>query len=103
MTNADRYKTAYERLKAHREMCRRKNNCNCIGDSLCLLKWLEQEVEEKLLPCPFCGGTETTRIEKDNIGCFRVECQNLKCEMNPKTPWCDIVESAIGMWNRRAQ
>ena len=99
MTNAEKYKTAYERLKAHREMCRRKNGCNCIGDSLCLLKWLEQEAEEKLLPCPFCGSKDINRTSYGfNYSGYMVACTNCNS--------CSIANTrreAVERWNRRAK
>lgn len=108
MTNAEKYKTPKERAKEYKKYCSSHGGCHKCGlnkyaGSVCRYAWLDLEYKEELKPCPFCGETKTTRIEKDNSGCFRVECQNLKCEMNPKTPWCDIVESAIGVWNRRAK
>ena len=109
MTNAEKFKSTEDRYVEFKKFCHKYACGNCplnedgIVEAKCGFKWLYLEYKEELKPCPFCGGTKTTRIEKDKSGYFRVECQNLKCEMNPKTPWCNIVESAIGVWNRRAK
>lgn len=62
MKNFEKYKTAEERLVAfdrwHEKHCGMSGVC--AKDDICayaVLSWLEDEfVEEKPLPCPFCGG-----------------------------------------------
>lgn len=96
MTNAERYKTADERLNAHHEMCIHKDGCNCIGKSRCLLEWLEKEAEEeKPLPCPFCGAEAILYA----TGMPYVRCDNCKAQTTAyQTP-----EEAVAAWNRRTR
>ena len=66
-------------------------------------------MNEKLRPCPFCGG-EAYMIEvephthkiaiwvPDSVGeCF-IECTNCTCAMSANTK-----EEAVAAWNRRAE
>ena len=61
-------------------------------------------MDEKLLPCPFCGGEARVIEETRDDNCFRMDGYAVRCEK------CDVstdlyVESdvAISVWNRRAQ
>ena len=100
MTNAEKYKTANERLTAHYKMCE-NNKCNCSGVALCVLRWLEQEAEEeKPLPCPFCG-SEACIISgtKDHY----IVCRNDDCAAALIARSFSSAEEAIAAWNRRAK
>ena len=99
MTNAEKYKTPDERLKAHHEMCKGKKDCACVGNALCLLEWLEKEVGEELLPCPFCGGEASVAVSLGDQGepiTYRV-----KCECGISTDYFKKKNMAIIAWNRR--
>lgn len=99
MKNYEKYKTVEERLRAHYGMCALKSGCNCKGGKLCLLKWLEQEAEEKKpkpLPCPFCGGK--ANIKPSSSGFF-VECN----DCTARTYYYEKRSVAVEAWNRRAK
>lgn len=54
-------------------------------------------VNEKLKPCPFCGGEAITL--ENMIGNYRVECYHCFAH----TFYEDSKEKAIEEWNRRAE
>jgi len=63
MTNYQRFKTPNDRIKGFRDFCSTGcENCilldRCNGNGKCgWAYWLDLNVpEEKILPCPFCGG-----------------------------------------------
>lgn len=58
-----------------------------------------------LKPCPFCGKNPSivkhkTDFEKHPI-VYSIECHNLRCFINPKTPTSHIIEQNVEIWNRR--
>lgn len=104
MTNAEKYKTAKERLKALDKWCdsgvRQGSYGKCLasGCIACALKWLELEAEEeKPLPCPFCGG-EVDVISTSEINI--VSCAK-GCGYYSKSS--ESKESAIAAHNRIAR
>ena len=52
-----------------------------------------------LLPCPFCGNEACIAVSDLGYG---VNCNNLNCDMRPKTPIWEKVQQAIKRWNTRA-
>lgn len=80
MTNEQKHKTPDERVKAFNEWCfnRDCNSCklkahNFDGGDGCRFYWLALEADEdKLEPCPFCGGT--TEVITDEQGYYGVSC-----------------------------
>lgn len=81
VTNAERYKTAEERHKAHFAWCKaNKSKAKCdeyMPCIKCAFRWLELEARnEDLMPCPFCGGD--TEVVIDECGCYCVSC--IHCE-----------------------
>ena len=77
MTNAEKFKTAGERAKAFEKWCRNRPSSTCCKDvhscNMCHYAWLDLEAEEeKMLPCPFCGGTN---LVIQDVGGFELECQ----------------------------
>ena len=81
MTNAEKFKTAEQRAKAFEKWCKNSTSqsrgpaCkvdmpNCFT---CQFAWLDLEAEEeKILPCPFCGGMD---LVIQDVGGFELECQ----------------------------
>lgn len=62
--------------------------------------WLNEEVEDGIKRCPFCGGeAETNNLMKPDINdrCW-IECR--ECGISTKI--CDNEQEAIDAWNRRA-
>lgn len=60
MTNAEKYKTAEERVEAFGKFCaatKLKKQCeDALSCTECQFAWLDMEAEEeKPLPCPSCG------------------------------------------------
>ena len=74
MTNCEKFKTAKEREIAFGEWCKTQQH-DCPRGSKCLrcmFEWLDLEAEEeKMLPCPFCGGTD---LVIQDVGGFELEC-----------------------------
>lgn len=58
---------------------------------------------EKVKPCPFCG-KEPVTIEFPDLNETRctIGCGNSLCFIHPYTPRMKTVESAVDIWNRRA-
>lgn len=52
------------------------------------------------LPCPFCGSTGLLIRLTDAVERFRVECREAMCCMGP---WRFSEESAVKVWNIRAE
>ena len=50
--------------------------------------------------CPFCGEKGSTPFLDNNKG-WVVDCVNVSCPVNPKTPPCGSPEIAIEHWNKR--
>lgn len=86
MTNAEKYKTVYERSTAFRKFCGEnisKHSCSkCIlhDYNVCEFAWLDLEHKEELKKCPFCGG-EAKVTSSIHQGCeyHCVECT--KCHV----------------------
>lgn len=80
MTNEQKYKTPEERNNAFSEWCFNRDCESCKlkahnfdGGDGCRFYWLALEAEEeKLGPCPFCGGT--TEVITDEQGYYGVSC-----------------------------
>jgi Lar family restriction alleviation protein len=102
MTNGEKFKTVNERFEAFDEFCDNHTCGNCpagnvdCSESECAFNWLDLEYEEKLRPCPFCGGEAKSR--KSN-GVYYVFCTNC----STKTVDSITPDSAIDAWNRRAK
>lgn len=102
MTNEEKYKTPEERINAFNAFCEQHNICkDCHlsttirsgARSECVLKWLTLEAkEEKLLPCPFCGGDAEEAFH------YGVRCKDCKSS----TMAYATKAEAIAAWNRRA-
>lgn len=60
-----------------------------------LIEWAMSEHEEKLKPCPFCGGKAVTNI--DETGKYKVFCTSCIA----KTDTYTNETYAIQAWNRR--
>lgn len=58
----------------------------------------DRAMDEKLKPCPFCGG-EATYIKKINDIKSYIGCSNASCIAEPFSFLVD--EAAIKAWNRR--
>ena len=54
---------------------------------------------EQLKRCPFCGNKPT--LQRYGLYDYAVECNSDECNINPRTPVCDVEESAIEIWNTR--
>ncbi len=61
---------------------------------------------EKLKPCPFCGGKadiiENSGRKKGEAKSFHPCCHNEKCIMFVGALWYNNKTEAINAWNRRA-
>lgn len=57
----------------------------------------------KLLPCPFCGGKVKLDKYTDVVGRnkFGIVCKNEECNCLPFTSWWASKEDAIKSWNTR--
>lgn len=110
MTNLEKYKTAQDREMAFRWFCK-AHHCEACplsdfrGSSEfcplhygCVLKWLEMEAEEELLPCPFCGG-KASAVDSGVSIAAHVRCDNCHSSSGDY----DTKEEAIAAWNRRAK
>lgn len=104
MTNEEKYKTAQKRESAFTQFCSPRDcaECPCLEGRKtahgCILNWLETEVEEELLPCPFCGGKAST-VEMLNGDAVAVLCKG--CHTTSRN--CNTKEDAISAWNRRSK
>lgn len=111
MTNQEKYKTAKEREDEFRQFCKSHRVCEACPlfevrraynaysfQYGCLLKWLEIEVEEELLPCPFCNGTPL-RCHDGTLGVYYVRC----CDCGSMTKDFTTKDEAIAAWDRRAK
>ena len=54
---------------------------------------------DKLLPCPFCGG-EAIVYTDEETNCYMIGCKS-NCAVEPMTEWCETEENAIAQWNTR--
>lgn len=59
-----------------------------------------------LKPCPFCG-SEATIVMLEGLympqNVYRAKCNNAECLVNPCTPYTYTEESAVKIWNERAE
>ena len=69
----------------------------------------ERLTDEALLPCPFCGGKPTVRLDDLINGrivadpLYYVECENPECGVWPEASGFDReYQTVIAAWNRRA-
>lgn len=62
-------------------------------------------MENKLKPCPFCGGKAKLRETTygNNCDAYVVWCGNRDCEVSPTTKYRRWRKEAIEAWNRRAE
>ena len=102
MTNAEKYKTAEERVEAFRKFCdatKLKKQCeDALSCTECQFAWLDMEAEEERpLPCPFCGGGADV-ISTSDINL--VSCAE-GCGYYSQR--CESAESAIAAHNRVAR
>lgn len=109
MTNEEKYKTTNERMGAFGRFCKgQERKKGCLGCPVggvptyreqCALAWLALEAEEKLLPCPFCGGD----AEIEFIPSFR-NSHFVRCKIClSSVRGYDTKDKAIAVWNRRAK
>ena len=63
-------------------------------------------MNNKLKPCPFCGGEPI--LDEDSVAftnkpksCFQILCINRQCGVHLKTKWRETKQEAIEAWNRR--
>jgi Lar family restriction alleviation protein len=112
MTNAEKFRTPQERLKAHLEFCNEQKHCyscelrldneNC-GGKVCVFRWLELEYKEKeLKPCPFCGSKAKIvdyrpSSRPSGVTYYFVECEECFGKSVSKLKR----DEAIAAWNRR--
>ena len=99
MKNFEKYKTAEERTKGFNTFCDKRYCSTCEiyqKDISCRFAWLDVEMEEELLSCPFCGG-EAIMIKSSNNNDFAsITCR--KCSVYTDTI---PIKKAIEQWNRR--
>lgn len=63
-----------------------------------------EEVEPKLLPCPFCGGeAEVSSVSGSVDTMYTVGCIGENCKAGPIVTSFDSEEAAIAIWNTRAE
>lgn len=86
MTNEAKYKTPKERRAGFRKFCESHECARCpayYGDICgCMFEWLTLEVkEEKLTPCPFCGGETHSNLGhlKAGVVHYWVDCISPDC------------------------
>lgn len=105
MTNAEKYKTAEERMKAYASFCKNHRNCENYPAHtesvypLCAFRWLELDAEkEEPLPCPCCGG-------KAYVYTYPLyNVQTVKCgKCGASSGNYDTETEAIAAWNRRVK
>ena len=106
-TNAERFKTVEERTLEFNRAC--KGDCeNCKIFEMknyqhninCPFVWLEMEaVEEKPLPCPFCGSE--VEIGQLNSSEYYIQCTKSGCAVKPVTKTYNSKNEVIAAWNRR--
>lgn len=119
-------KDAYESANLNKDSCK-----GCIKyedpkykDTLCCLEgnceqniadYLNEEIESKLKPCPFCGergyyvDTKEESVYKQSdpefeklfikTTMYKIQCSGCSCQ----TAWSYYKEDAIDAWNRRFQ
>ena len=102
MTNEERYKTPHERSVKFDEFCKHSTGCNTCqakeysqGVTIkCYFAWLALEVEEKLIPCPYCGGKGIL---------YRVAGvkPHVQCKACGALMYGNTSTEAIAAWNRR--
>lgn len=105
MTNGEKFRAVVDRTHQFKLFCEsQKHGCNDCklkdysGDG-CRYAWLELEYEERLKPCPFCGGeAERSHIYTKNQSYPIVRCK----QCDAMTKLCKTGEEAIAVWNRRA-
>ncbi|HLD91406.1 MAG TPA: Lar family restriction alleviation protein [Patescibacteria group bacterium] len=54
--------------------------------------------QPKIKPCPFCK--ERATLIKDGMW-YKINCDNIRCYINPFTHWGRIKASVIERWNIR--
>ena len=61
-----------------------------------------ENMNNKLLPCPFCGGeAHLEELVIDHEHNYFVECGGAKCSVAPATALFETKEEAIKSWNTR--
>lgn len=84
MTNGEKYKTAKERIEAHKKWCkihrsRNKGRCGYESCMACEFHWLDLEDDEVIpMECPFCG--ESTSVYTF-ISVCRKTMHNVLCDL----------------------
>lgn len=104
MTNEEKYKTPQERDTAFEIFCNGhccddKCPCHHEKDVNCSFLWLSLEAEEeKIIPCPFCGGESVAYYDEDLMGhiVFCLECKT-------RSGLCKTKANAIAKWNGRVK
>lgn len=56
--------------------------------------------EERLLPCPFCGGEASMSDDPNHSTAWEVGCYDPDCPAQPNV-WQVTKAEAIAAWNRR--
>ena len=110
MLNKDKYKTAEARNYAFNEWCFNRDCETCKlkahnfdGGAGCRFYWLDLEAEEeKLEPCPFCGGKTHINLGhmKTGVVHYWVDCVSPEC-MYRSAHYTDK-DAAIAAHNRVA-
>lgn len=61
-------------------------------------------MDEKLKPCPFCGGEAKMKdtLLINNISAYVIGCGNTGCYVRPTTSYYRKRKEVIEAWNRRA-
>lgn len=62
-------------------------------------EWLQEEHEEPLKCCPFCGNDKPRIIERSGVMLYEIYCD----ECGSKSDECLSENEAIYRWNRRAE